>query len=151
MAERPNPRGFMKIEGVKIQGDSKAKDFEGQTIVLDLSFSVMQAGRFEKERGSIMTNLSEVSVRTYVGAQSAELLQACAKKVPLTKVTIVMMNKVQLTLEDALITNVSLSMGADEEYPTGAISMSYRKVEWLSWTEKVKGTGSFDVILNELE
>jgi type VI protein secretion system component Hcp len=145
------PRGFMKMEGATIQGDSKAKNFEGQIIVLDLSFGVTQSGTYEKDTKHIKTYLSEVSVRKYVGASSAELLQACAKKTPFTKVQLVILGRLQATLERVIVTGISTAVQGEDEHPTEVITLSYEKVEWLSWTDKDKGTGSFDIILNELE
>lgn len=151
MASQHNPKGFMKLEGAKIQGDSNAKGFEGQLKVLNFAFSVTQSGSYETERKSVQTNLSEVTVTKFMGASSSELLQACAKKIPFTKVEIVIIGKLQITLERVLITSVHASVNTEDEHPTESVSLSYQKVTWLSWTDKDKGTGSFDLILNELE
>jgi type VI secretion system Hcp family effector len=151
MASQHNPKGFMKLEGAKIQGDSNAKGFEGQVIVLNLAFSVTQSGSHETERKSVQTNLSEVTVTKFMGSSSSELLQACAKKVPFTKVEIVIVGKLQITLEHVIITSVHVSVNTEDEHPTESVSLSCQKVTWLSWTDKVKGTGSFDLILNDLE
>ena len=138
-------KGFLKMEGPKIQGDSDVKDFPEHIAILDVSFGVSQSGKYEKAPKTIITNASDVSVRKYMGASSPELCQACAKKTPFDKAVITFPGRLKLTLEKVIVTGVNPSLNAEEDLPTEVITLGYRKAEWTYEAEKGKGTGAFDL------
>jgi type VI secretion system Hcp family effector len=140
-------KGFLKMQGPKIQGDSNVKSYEDQIAILDLSFGVTQSGKYEKDPKTIITNASDVSVRKYMGASSPELAQACAKKTAFDKAVITFPGRLALTLEKVIVTSVNPSLNVEEDLPTEVITLGYRKAEWTYEAEKGKGTGAFDLDL----
>ena len=141
----PIQKGFLKLEGPKFQGDSDVDGHKEEIAVLDLSFGVTQAGKYEESPKTIITNASDVSVRKYMGASSPELSQACAKKTPIKKAVISFPGRLTLTLEKVIVTGVNPSLNVEEDLPTEVITLGYRKAEWTYEAEKGKGTGAFDL------
>ena len=138
-------KGFLKLEGPKIQGDSNAKGFEGQIAILNLSFGVSQSGKYEASPKTIITNATDVSITKYMGSSSPELSQACAKKTPFTKAVVTFPGRLTLTLEKVIVTGVNPSLNVEEDLPTEHITLGYRKAEWTYEAEGGKGTGAFDL------
>ncbi len=138
-------KGFLKLEGPKFQGDSTASGFEDQIAVLDVSFGVTQAGKYEATPKTIITNATDCSVRKYMGASSPELAQACAKKTPIDKATITFPGRLTLTLSKCLVTSVNPALNVEEDMPTEVITLGFRKAEWTYEQDDKKGTGAFDL------
>lgn len=138
-------KGFLKIEGPKIQGDSTVKGKEGQIAVLDVSFSITQAGKYEATPKTIITNATDCTVTKYMGASSPELAQACAKKTPITTATIEFPGRLTLTLRNCIVTKVNPTLKVEEDMPTEIITLGFRKAEWTYEQDDKKGTGAFDL------
>lgn len=138
-------KGFLKIEGPTIQGDATISPHSGEIAILDVSFGVSQAGKYEAKPKTILPNATDCSIRKYMGASSPELAQACARKTAIDKATITFPGRLTLTLSRCLVTNVHPSLNVEEDMPTEIITLSFRKMEWVYEQDDKKGTGDFDL------
>jgi type VI secretion system secreted protein Hcp len=149
MAEQEN--AFLKMGSLK--GKATTKGYEDQIVFQSMSFGVSQAGEWEdgnKLSGRI-TNFTDLTISKEMDESSPSLAAACATKeqFPKAEINLVSGGAVyfKLTLENVIVSSVSLGFHSGEARPTETVSLRFKKYteEWgssragynLSTNEKV--------------
>ena len=138
MAHREN--AFLKLGNIK--GNATTKGFENQIVFQSMSYGISQAGEWEEgdRLSGRITRLDDLTLVKEMDSSSPSLAQACATKEQFPKAEIALVSGketyLKVTVEDVLVTNVSVAFQSGETRPTETISLRYRKVTWQFGTAK---------------
>jgi type VI secretion system Hcp family effector len=146
---------LLNIENGAIPGNSTVQGFEGQTVVLNVSFGVSQAGVWEEgeEISGRDTSFHEMKITKVQDNGSPILAQASALKTQFNEAVLTLFvvdgdSQVFMTarLEKVIITSVGSKLFPGEAIPSEVFTLSYRRAFWKVDPEAEKG---FDLDLND--
>lgn len=140
---------FLKLGNIK--GKAQTKGFEDQIVFQSMSYGIHQGGEWE-DGGRLSgrtTTFGDFTLVKDMDSSSPSLAQACATKEQIPKAEISLVaaateTYMKVTLENVIITNVSVGFHSGEPRPTETISLKYNKATWEWGTAK----GGFDLKQN---
>lgn len=140
---------FLKLGSIK--GKATTDKFKDQIVLQNISYGVSQGGEWEEgdKLSGRITNFSDLSIARQMDVSSPSIATACAIKeqFPKAEISVTAGTKdafYKLTLENVIITSVSMNMSAGEANPSESVTMSFRKGTWEWGTAK----GGYDLAKN---
>jgi type VI secretion system secreted protein Hcp len=134
MADQEN--AFLKLGEIK--GKATTTGFEKQVVIQSMSFGVSQSGEWED--GNLLsgriTNFTDLTLAKEMDEASPSLAVASATKeqFPSAEINLVSGGAVyfKLTLENVIVSNVSVGFHSGEAKPTETVSLRFKKYteEW---------------------
>jgi len=132
---------FLKLGSIK--GKAETKGFQDQIVFQSMSYSVHQAGEWEDgdRLSGRITTFGDLTLVKDMDSSSPSLAQACATKeqFPKAEVSLVAAGKetyLKVTLENVLVTSISIGFHSGEPRPSETVSLSYKKATWEWGTAK---------------
>lgn len=126
---------FLKIEGV--EGESADDKHKGEIDVLSFSWGMSQSGSMHIAGGggSGKVNVQDMSVTKYLDKATTVLMQSCCLGKHFTKATLTCrkaggkpVEYLIVTMEEVLVTNISLGGSEQDDLQTEMISLNFGKV-----------------------
>jgi len=152
---------FLKIEGVT--GESVVKGMEGQIDVRSWKWGASQSGTMHTATGggSGKADVQDLSFSHYVDKASPTLLQFCCSGKHFTKATLTLrkagdtpLNYLVITLENVLISGVSMGGGQGQERLSEDVKLNFSKFSYSYQPQDATGaksggaiTTNFDIAL----
>lgn len=140
MAEMRQENAFLKLGDIK--GKATTDKYKDQIVFQSMSYGVNQGGEWEEDNrlsGNITTFADLVIVKE-MDAASPSLAKACAIKEQIAKAEISLVSGkdvyCKVSLEDVIVSNVSVGFHSGETRPTETISLRYRAAMWEWGTSK---------------
>src|SRR5688572_26342087 len=140
MGEMKQENAFLKLGDVK--GKATTDKYKDQIVSQNMSYEVNQSGEWEEDNrlsGNITTFADLVIVKE-MDASSPSLAKACATKEQFPKGEIALVSGqgeyCKVTLDDVIVSNVSVGFHSGESKPTETISLRYRAAMWEWGTSK---------------
>jgi type VI secretion system secreted protein Hcp len=140
---------FLKIEGVT--GESVVKGMEGQIDVLSWSWGASQSGTMHTATGggAGKADVQDLSFSHFVDKASPTLLQFCCSGKHFTKATLTLrkagdtpLNYVVITLENVLISSVSMGGGDSAERLREDVKLNFSKFSYTYQPQDASGAKS---------
>jgi type VI secretion system secreted protein Hcp len=131
---------FLKLGAIK--GKAKTDKFADQIVFQSMSYGVNQAGEWEEgdRLSGNITTFADLVITKEVDSASPSLALACAMKqqFPKAEISLVSGKDVysRVTLEDVIVSKVSVEFHSGEARPTEIISLRYRSAMWEWGTSK---------------
>jgi type VI secretion system secreted protein Hcp len=132
---------FLKLGNIK--GKAETKGFTDQIVFQSMSYSVHQAGEWEDgdRLSGRITTFGDLTLVKDMDGSSPSLAQACATKeqFPKGEVSLVAAGKetyLKVTLENVIVTSISIGFHSGEARPSETVSLSYKKATWEWGTAK---------------
>jgi type VI secretion system secreted protein Hcp len=131
-----NENAFIKLGSIK--GKAVTKGFEDWIVFQSMSFGIQQSGEWEEGNrlSGRVTAFSDLNVVKEMDESSPSLAAGCATKEQFPKAEIALVSGkdlyFKLTLEDVIITSVSVAFRSGETRPTETVTLKFRKLieEW---------------------
>ena len=140
MAEMRQENAFLKLGDIK--GKATTDKYKDQIVFQSMSYGVNQGGEWEEDNrlsGNITTFADLVIVKE-MDAASPSLAKACATKEQIAKAEISLVSGKDVyctvSLDDVIVSNVSVGCHSGETRPTEPISLRYRAAMWEWGTSK---------------
>ena len=140
MAELKQENAFLKLGSIKGKGTTKG--FENQIVFQSMSYGVNQAGEWEEgdKLSGRITTFADLTLVKDMDAASPSLAQACATKEQFPKAEIALVSGkdayLKITLENVIVSNVSIGFHSGEARPSETVSLRYQKSTWEWGTAK---------------
>ena len=140
MAETRQENAFLKLGDIK--GKATTEKFKDQIVFNSMGYGVMQSGEWEEgdRLSGNITNFQDFTISKEMDAASPSLAKACAVKeqFPKAEISLVSGKDVycKITLDDVIVSNVSVGFHSGEARPTETISLRYRAAMWEWGTSK---------------
>lgn len=131
---------FLKIGNIK--GKATTKGFSDQIVFQSMSYGVQQAGEWEEgdRLSGRITTFADLTILKEMDAASPSLAVACATKEQFPKAEISLVSGketyLKVTLENVIVSSVSVAFQAGEARPTETVTLHYRKATWEWGTAK---------------
>jgi type VI secretion system secreted protein Hcp len=131
-----NETAFVKLGSIK--GKAVTKGFEDWIVFQSMSFGIQQSGEWEEGNrlSGRVTAFSDLTLVKEMDESSPYLAAACATKEQLPKAEIALVTArdvyLKVTLDDVIITSVSVAFRSGETKPTETVTLKFRKFveEW---------------------
>jgi type VI secretion system secreted protein Hcp len=139
---------FLKLGNIK--GKAQTKGFIDQIVIQSMSYGIHQAGEWEdgNRLSGRITTFGDLTLVKDMDVSSPSLAQACATKEQFARAEISLLagteTYMKVTLENVLVTNVSVGFHSGEPRPSETISLKYNKATWEWGTAK----GGYDLKQN---
>ena len=139
---------FMQIE--KVNGESTDHKFKGAIEVLHWSWGLTQSGTTHTGTGSGAgkVNVQDLSFTKFVDTASPVLLQKCCDGTPFTKATLTLRKAgatplvyMVITLQNVLISSVSLATSASDDRQTEVVTLNFGQFSYAYTPQKPDGSG----------
>jgi type VI secretion system secreted protein Hcp len=139
---------FMQIE--KVNGESADSKFKGAIEVLSWSWGLTQSGTTHTGSGSGAgkVNVQDLSFTKFVDTASPVLLQKCCDGTPFTKATLTLRKAgatplvyMVITLQNVLISSVSLATAASDDRQTEVVTLNFGQFSYAYTPQKADGSG----------
>lgn len=134
MPELRSEHAFLKLGDIK--GKATTERFKDHIVFQAMSYGITQTGEWEEgdRLAGRITHFTDVVISKEMDIASPSLALACARKEQFPKAEISLVAGKDLyckiTLEDILVTNVSVGLQSGEFRPTETISLRYRAAIW---------------------
>jgi type VI secretion system secreted protein Hcp len=131
---------FLKLGDIK--GKATTDKFKDQIVFQSMSYGVHQAGEWEEgdRLSGRITTFADMTLVKEMDSSSPSLAQACALKEQFPKAEIALVSGkdtyLKVTLENVIVSSVSVGFHSGEARPTETISLTYRKATWEWGTAK---------------
>ena len=140
MPETRQENAFLKLGDIK--GKATTDKFKDQIVFQSMSYGLNQSGEWEEgdRLSGNITNFQDFTISKEMDAASPSLAKACAVKeqFPKAEISLVSGKDVycKITLDDVIVSNVSVGFHSGEARPTETISLRYRAAMWEWGTSK---------------
>ena len=140
MPDLKQENAFLKLGNIK--GKASTKGFENQIVFQSMSYAISQSGEWEEQDrlSGRITNFSDIVIVKDMDSASPSLAQACATKEQIAQGEIALVSGkdtyLKVTLEDVIVSSVSVGFHSAEARPSETVSMRYRKATWEWGTAK---------------
>jgi type VI secretion system secreted protein Hcp len=153
---------FMQIDTVT--GESGDSKFKGAIDVLSWSWGLTQPGTTHVGGGSGAgkVNVQDLSFTKFVDSSSPTLVQKCCNGTAFTKATLTMrkagsnpLEYVVITMQNVLISSVSLATAASDDRQTEVITLNFGQFSYVYTPQKADGSGAgaitatWDIVKNK--
>jgi type VI secretion system secreted protein Hcp len=131
---------FLKLGSIK--GKATTDKFKDQIVFQSMSYGVHQAGEWEEgdRLSGRITTFADLTLVKEMDSSSPSLARACALKEQYPKAEIALVSGkdtyLKVTLENVIVSSVSIGFHSGEARPTETISLNYRKATWEWGTAK---------------
>jgi type VI secretion system secreted protein Hcp len=139
---------FMQID--KVNGESTDSKFKGAIEVVSWSWGLTQSGTTHTGSGSGAgkVNVQDLSFTKFVDTSSPVLVQKCCDGTPFTKATLTLRKAgatplvyMVITLQNVLISSVSLATAASDDRQTEVVTLNFGQFSYAYTTQKPDGSG----------
>jgi type VI secretion system secreted protein Hcp len=139
---------FMQID--KVTGESTDSKFKGAIDVVSWSWGLTQSGTTHTGGGSGAgkVNVQDLSFTKFVDSSSPVLLQKCCDGTHFSKATLTMRKAgasplvyLTLTLQNILISSVSLATAASDDRQTEVVTLNFGQFSYAYTPQKADGSG----------